>query len=154
MTCDKWQLTFYMWHMTCDRYGDVDLLSLALTAWEWRFVEGIFTKDHWMIQLINQLITKVFVEQPRLHWVCALLFIVSSRPGRVVPRREHPSTYDKQTIAPYGLNRPRGRFSKSSAIIWSTRWQSNKYFILQGLLYSLCSIHFEFLKILRLYSLY
>ena len=42
-------LTRDMWHMTHDRWGEVNILSklhiLALTVLEWRFVEDIFTKD-------------------------------------------------------------------------------------------------------------
>ena len=38
MTCDTWEWT---------------------PAWEWTYVEDIFTKDHWLTQL-----TEVFVEEP------------------------------------------------------------------------------------------
>ena len=61
MTCDASPMTHDMW-------GEVNLLSkfplLALTVWEWRSSEDISTKDHWL----NWWDTKVFVEQPRLHY--------------------------------------------------------------------------------------
>ena len=40
--------------------------SLAITVWEWRCSEDIFTKD----EGLSQWITKMFVEQPRIHQVC------------------------------------------------------------------------------------
>ena len=68
VTCDTWHMTCYMSHMThrgrwplCQNFR-----SLALTVWELWCSEDISTKDEWL----NELITEVFVEQPRLHWVC------------------------------------------------------------------------------------
>ena len=41
--------------------------SLAFLVWEWCCFEDIFTKDRWLNYLINQSMTKVFVDQPWLH---------------------------------------------------------------------------------------
>ena len=44
-------------HMTYDMWGRwtffKNFRSLALTVWEWRFVEDILTKDEWLTQLTN-----------------------------------------------------------------------------------------------------
>ena len=50
--------------MTCDRGH-----SLALTVWELWCFEDLEEKDRW----INQLMMKVFVEQPWLNRVCLRL---------------------------------------------------------------------------------
>ena len=51
-----------MWHMTCDMWDvtgggwwtfSQNVRSLALTIWEWRCFEDIFTKDHWVSELVN-----------------------------------------------------------------------------------------------------
>ena len=64
-----WHMTRYMWHMTCDTWWGVNSLSkcqlfssygLGQTV-SWRFwTKGSF--NEWM----NELITKLFIEQPRL----------------------------------------------------------------------------------------
>ena len=59
MTCDTWHVTHDIWHMTRDRCWSCtfsqNVSFLALTVWKWRFVEDIFTKDHWPSWIINQL---------------------------------------------------------------------------------------------------
>ena len=44
--------------------------SLALTIWDLRCFEDLEEKGELVSDFINELITKVFVEQPRLHRVC------------------------------------------------------------------------------------
>ena len=65
-TCDMWHMTHDMWHVTRDMWHVTlggrwtfprNFSSLALTAWEWKFVEDIFTKDHWL-KLINELMNE------------------------------------------------------------------------------------------------
>ena len=69
-TCD-------MWHMTHDRWGKVNLLS----KFQLRSFHGLGLKVFWryfhkgwltdlLIELMNEWMTKGFVEQPRLHWIC------------------------------------------------------------------------------------
>ena len=69
VTWDTSHMTHDTFHVTHDRWGrwtyPQNFSSLALTVWEWRCSEDISAKDHW----VNQWITKVFVEQPRLHRV-------------------------------------------------------------------------------------
>ena len=45
---------------------------LALLVSRWRCTEDISTKDYWLSNSVIDIITKVFVEQPRLHWICKL----------------------------------------------------------------------------------
>ena len=58
ITCDTWHLTrdTGMWHMTGgERYTfSQNVSSLALTVWEWRFVEDISTNHQWMNQSVSQ----------------------------------------------------------------------------------------------------
>ena len=61
-----------MWHMT---HGgrwifSKNVRSLAFTVWEWSCSENISTKDHWPTDSLNESMTNVFVEQPRLHRIC------------------------------------------------------------------------------------
>ena len=65
MTCDTWHLTGGgRWTFP------PNLSSLTLTVWEWRFVEDIFTNDLCtaVTQLINELITKMFVDSDAGKW--------------------------------------------------------------------------------------
>ena len=63
-----WHMTRDMWHLTFDKW-QVDgvehslKIPLAHTVWEWRCFEDFEEKD----QSPNELITKVLVQQPRLH---------------------------------------------------------------------------------------
>ena len=68
VTCDTGHMTRDMWHRTGGGRWTFSqtFSSLALTVWEWRCSEDISTKD----ESINEIMTKVFVEQPRLHRVC------------------------------------------------------------------------------------
>ena len=65
-----WHVTRDMWHMTCDTWhvtvgGSWTFLqnftSLALTFWEWWFVEAIFTKDDWMNEIMNEWLNDIGV---------------------------------------------------------------------------------------------
>ena len=57
VTCDRWHVTCDMWHMTWDMWqvegGEHSLSSLALTAWEWKFVEDLEEKEQWLNQSIS-----------------------------------------------------------------------------------------------------
>ena len=61
-------------HMTYDRWGEVNPLSKLwfglVMVWDRRCFGDIFTKDELPNELMKELITKVLVEQPRLHPVC------------------------------------------------------------------------------------
>ena len=79
VTCDMWHLTSDTWHVT---HGEVNILStfqlpssygLGLRV-SWRF----WTKEppnKWINLFINEIITKVFKEQPRLQWVCKTILL-------------------------------------------------------------------------------
>ena len=78
LTRDRWQVTGDTWHVTRDTLHmthsvgwvfSQNFSSLALPVWDWQGLEDIWTKG-WLTQLINELITEVIVEQPRLHRVC------------------------------------------------------------------------------------
>ena len=62
VTFDMWHVTGETRHVTCRWWWafSKSFRSVALAVWD------IFTKD----KLINESVTKVFLEQPRLHWVC------------------------------------------------------------------------------------
>ena len=67
VTCDTWHVTRDMWHMT--RLGGWTLSqnsSLALTVCDLWYYEDLEEKDEW----INEWMTRLFIEQPRLHRVC------------------------------------------------------------------------------------
>ena len=72
VTRDTWHVTRDMWHMTHRGWWTLcqSFRSLALTVWKLWWFEDISTKDRWLNQSINQWITEVYVEQPRLHRVC------------------------------------------------------------------------------------
>ena len=64
-TYDTWQVTLDTWHMTCDRWWTLckNLRSLSLMVWNLWCFEDFEEKGH----SLNQWLTRVFVEQPRLH---------------------------------------------------------------------------------------
>ena len=85
MTCGIWQVTYDRWHMTCDMWHvtwdtwhvihetlcGLNILSKCqlFSSNSWRvmmFLIRFGRKECWLIQLI----TKLFVKYPRLHWVC------------------------------------------------------------------------------------
>ena len=79
MTCDTWHVTCDMWHMTCDMWHVTccggwtfswNVSSLALTVCHLWYLK-IWRKR--IADWLNQSITKVFVEQLRLHRVCETL---------------------------------------------------------------------------------
>ena len=62
-----------MWHLTCDIFWGLNILSkyqLPISyGWGWTVSWEILNER--ITQLVNEeVITKVFVEQPRLHRVC------------------------------------------------------------------------------------
>ena len=71
-TCDMWHVTCVMWLVTCDTWWGVTILSKcqppSFYSLGMKVIWRYFHKG--INQLINQLMTKVFVEQPRLHQVC------------------------------------------------------------------------------------
>ena len=65
---DTWHLTCETWHVT---HGggwtfSKNVSSPALTVWDRQCLEDFKRKDH----RLNQWMTKVLIEQNRLHWVC------------------------------------------------------------------------------------
>ena len=79
VTCDMWNMTHDTWHMTRDtghmtRLGgwtfSQNFSTLALTVCDLWYYEDLEEKDDSMNQSINQLMTRLFIEQPRLHRVC------------------------------------------------------------------------------------
>ena len=73
MTCDRWHMTCDTWHTTHSLRWTFsqNFSSLALPVWDWVCLEDILTKG-WFIQWINELMTKVIVEQPQLHQILRL----------------------------------------------------------------------------------
>ena len=71
LTYDKLLMTCDMWHMARDRLGwwtfCKNVSSLAFMVLKWRCFEDFSQRG---AQWLNLLITKLFVEQPRLHRVC------------------------------------------------------------------------------------
>ena len=63
-----------MWHVTRDIFWGVDILSkfqlLALTVCDLWYYEDLEEKAHGLNKLINYWVTRLFIEQPRLHRVC------------------------------------------------------------------------------------
>ena len=79
MTCDMWHITCDTWHVTCDMQHvtccggwtfSQNVSSLAFTICDLWYFEELVEKDVLLNEWMNQLTTKVFVEQPRLHRVC------------------------------------------------------------------------------------
>ena len=75
VTCDMWHVTCDMWHVTCDTWhvwGNEHSLkisaSLLFVIYD---IMNIWRKR--MIRLINESVTRLFIEQPRLHRVCWLV---------------------------------------------------------------------------------
>ena len=61
-----------MWHVTCGRGATLsqNFSSLAFAVWDGQCLEDLEKKDHWLTHWLLEWITKVFLEQPRLHRVC------------------------------------------------------------------------------------
>ena len=81
VTCDRWYVTGDVlhvrrdkWHVACDRWREVNILSKFLlpscNGLRMKFC-WIFWGKGWLTDLINQWVTKVLVEQPRLQRVYA-----------------------------------------------------------------------------------
>ena len=75
LTCDTWHVTCDMWHVTRDTFGVVNILSKfqlpnSYRLWFmilWRSGEE---KAYGLTDWINESMTRLFIEQPRLHRVC------------------------------------------------------------------------------------
>ena len=73
-------MTRDMWHVTPDMLWGVNILSkFQLSSpygfWFILYFEDLEEKADWLTDWINQLLTKVFVEQPQLHQVCQKYFL-------------------------------------------------------------------------------
>ena len=73
MTCDTWHVPYDMWHMVWGEHSLKFQLS-SLTVWDlWRleyFEEMDELMNESVNESVNELMTKGFIEQPRLHRVC------------------------------------------------------------------------------------
>ena len=73
MTPDTWHLKQYTWHVTCDTWWEVKILL----KFQVPSLYGLGVKVEWRLggkgrvnESDSELMTKVIVEQPRLHRVC------------------------------------------------------------------------------------
>ena len=72
VTGDMWHLTRDMWHVTRDMFAggwtfSQNFSSLALTVYDLWYYEDL---EERMTDSVNELMTRLFIEQPRLHRVC------------------------------------------------------------------------------------
>ena len=68
-----WHVTRDMWHVTHDMFGGVNILSkfqLPSSYCLWFMLLWRSGGKGWLTHWINQSVTEVIVEQPRLHKVC------------------------------------------------------------------------------------
>ena len=81
MTGGTWHVTHNTRHLTFDRLWTLgqNFRSLALTDWEIGCFEDLKEKDDQLNEWINEWVTKLFVEQPRLHRICWILSCISLR---------------------------------------------------------------------------
>ena len=70
VTCDTWHVTHDTWHVWGGWTFSQNFSSLALTVCDLWYYEDLEEKDRSVNQWINELITRLFIEQPRLHRVC------------------------------------------------------------------------------------
>ena len=74
VTHEMWHVTRDMWHFTCDTQGVVNIVSKCQVPSSKGLEVGCFEemeeKGDLINEWINQSVTDVFVEQPRLHRVC------------------------------------------------------------------------------------
>ena len=79
MTCDTWHMTHDTWHMTHDTWHvtccggwtfSQNFSSLAFMVCDLWYLEDLEKKADRLTEWTNESMTKVFVEQPRLHRVC------------------------------------------------------------------------------------
>ena len=69
VTCDTWHVTHDMWYVTHDTFGGVNILSkfqLPSSYCLWFTILWRSGGKGWLTQLMNQLMTALFIEQPRL----------------------------------------------------------------------------------------
>ena len=73
MTPDTWHIAHDTWHMTCDPWHvahgggwtfSQNFCSPALTVWDRKCLEDSERKDDLMNEWMNEIMTKVFKEQP------------------------------------------------------------------------------------------
>ena len=78
MAYDTWRTTQDTWHLTgCEHW--VKISGPLLTDWEMGCFEDLKEKDDQLNEWINEWVTKLFVEQPRLHRICWILSCISLR---------------------------------------------------------------------------
>ena len=75
VTCDMWHVTRDMSHVTRDTWlvWGVNILSkfqLPSFYCLWFMILWRSGGKGWLSEAINQWMTRLFIEQPRLHWVC------------------------------------------------------------------------------------
>ena len=74
VTCDMWHVTRgTLWHVTRDMFWGVNILSKFQLPSSYRLWFMILWRSRgngWLNELINYLMTRLFIEQPRLHRVC------------------------------------------------------------------------------------
>ena len=69
VTCDMWHMTRDTWHMTRDMFGGGDILSkFQLLLFVIYDIMKIWRKR--MNESVNELMMRLFIEQPGLHRVC------------------------------------------------------------------------------------
>ena len=70
-----WHVTHDMWHMICNTQLVVKIVSKCQIPSSnglgvMFFFEDVEEKNELLTELMNELMTKVFIEQARLHRVC------------------------------------------------------------------------------------
>ena len=73
VTGDSGHVTRDMWHVTHDMFEGVNILSKFQLPSSYRLWFMILWRSGgkgWLAEWINELITRLFIEQPRLHRVC------------------------------------------------------------------------------------
>ena len=88
VTCDTWCVTPYTWHVTlgggwtfCQNFS-----SLALSVWAGKWCEDLEENADRLTKWINQLFTRLFIEQPRLHRVLLIIVCTSLHCSRLRTR--------------------------------------------------------------------
>ena len=83
VTPDTWHVTPDIWHVSCDTKGVMNIVSKFQVPKEW----------------MNEVINKLFLEQPRLHRVCLklhLLFVFFC--GRKIILREREGEREREVL--------------------------------------------------------
>ena len=77
VTRDTWHVTRVTWHMTClgGWTFSQNFSSLALTVCDLWYYEDLQEKADGLNRWINESMTRLFIEQPRLHRVCLIDYV-------------------------------------------------------------------------------